>query len=356
MQIMALEHKSPVERFTAPYRVGIIATEEKFCQHLIENLNQRPDIEAEWCKASELHLSEPSPYRVIVDRLSHCFEFYQPYLKHAVLSGTYVINNPFWFLADDKFFNYHRAAQLGVAVPKTVLLPSREYDERVLRPEDLHNLKGPIDWEEVTREIGFPAILKPYDGYGWREVHRVDSIPELLAVYNESMMDVMMLQEFIDFESYVRCFVVGRRWVLITRYNPEERRYIVDHEFLSPELEARITHDCRVINQALGYDINTVEFAIRDGIPYAIDFMNPIPDAKPEVISQPYFCWLVEHVAELIEEVILTQAVTPYSMAKHHPRPNVPLDSSSAEEIRRSNGQKEHELPHRRGRFWGGFL
>ena len=330
-----------VKRFTAPYRVGIIATDEKFSQALIEILNQRKDVQAEWCQTSELRLNEPCPYRVIVDRLSHCFEFYQPYLKHAVLSGTYVINNPFWFLADDKFFNYHRASQLGVAIPRTVLLPSKEYDQRVLRPEDLHNLKTPIDWREVTRDIGFPAILKPYDGYGWREVHRVDSLDELLAVYNESMMDVMMLQEFIDFEHYVRCFVVGKKWVLPTSYNPKERRYVVDHDHLTPELGARIVRDCQVINHALGYDINTVEFAIRDGVPYAIDFMNPVPDAKPEVISYPYFGWLVERVADLVEEIVHSDAVTPCSMGSlaSQPLPEIPTLA---------------ELTRPRSRFWAG--
>lgn len=303
-----------IQRFQPPYRVGIIAAKEKFAEYLIQVLNRRPHIEAEWCQTSELFLTEPSPYRVIVDRLSHCYEFYQPYLKHAVMSGTYVINNPFWFLADDKFFNYQRASQLGVAIPRTVLLPSKEYDERVLRPGDLHNLRSPIEWKKIAERIGFPAILKPYDGYGWREVHRVDSLDELIAIYDESMMDVMMLQEFIEFEHYVRCFVVGRKWVLPTRYNPSERKYVVDHDHLSPELGERIVRDCQVICQALGYDINTVEFAIRDGVPYAIDFMNPVPDAKPEVISYPYFQWFVERVADHIEEVIATGAISAFKM------------------------------------------
>lgn len=299
-----------------PVRVGILATREKFSEALIELLNQKEGVSAEWCQFEDLKLGEACPYRVIVDRLSHCYEFYQPYLKHAVMQGCYVINNPFWFLADDKFFNYVRASQLGVAVPKTVLLRSREYDERVLRPCDLHNLRSPIDWDSVAAYIGFPAILKPYDGYGWREVYKVDNLTHLQAIYEESMMDVMMLQEFIDFEHYVRCFVVGKKWVLPTKYDPVERRYIVDHQHLSPELGSRIVHDCQVINQALGYDINTVEFAIRNGIPYAIDFMNPVPDAKPEVISYPYFSWFVEHVGKLVCEVIDEGRKSPFCLVE----------------------------------------
>ncbi len=260
----------------------------------------------EWCQIEPWSLSQRCPYRVIIDRISHVYEFYRPYLKVAALQGCYVMNNPFWFLADDKFFNYALAEQLGVSIPKTVLLPSREYDERVLEPGDLHNLRGglEIDWDSVERRVGLPAILKPYDGYGWREVHRIDSRGQLIEIYNDSMMDVMMLQEFIDFEHYVRCFVVGGKHVLPTSYDPIQRRYIVDHDHLTPSLGERIVGDCLKLNQALGYDINTVEFAIRDGVPYAIDFMNPVPDARPEVISYLYFSWLVDRICDFVEEVI----------------------------------------------------
>jgi hypothetical protein len=287
--------------------VGLLGPKNALPEALLKELNRR-NISAEWCQIPAWSLQERCPYRVIIDRISHVYEFYRPYLKAAALSGCYVMNNPFWFLADDKFYNYSLASQLGVAIPKTVLLPCREYDERVLSADDLHNLVQPDpstpDWEEVVRQVGFPAILKPYDGYGWREVHRVNNLAELRAIYDESLMDVMMLQEFIEFEHYVRCFVVGGKWVLPASYDPSSRRYIVDHDHLTPALGERIVNDSKKLNQALGYDINTVEFAIRDGVPYAIDFMNPVPDARPEVISWLYFGWLVERICDLVEEVL----------------------------------------------------
>ncbi len=284
--------------------VGILGPKNALPEALLSALARR-GVAAEWCKISPWSLQKSCPYRVIIDRISHVYEFYRPYLKAAALQGCYVMNNPFWFLADDKFFNYTLAQGMGVAIPKTVLLPSREYDDRVLAPEDLHNLEHlEIQWDEVERQVGLPAILKPYDGYGWREVHRIDNRQQLIEIYNESMMDVMMLQEFIDFEHYVRCFVVGGKYVLPTSYDPAQRRYIVDHDHLTPQLGERIVSDCIKLNQALGYDINTVEFAIRDGIPYAIDFMNPVPDARPEVISRLYFTWLVDRICDFVEEVI----------------------------------------------------
>ena len=297
-------------------RIGIISGQETFTQTLLEEFNRRPGVEAEWCQLGPESLSNTCRYDVLIDRLSHCYEFYQAYLKKAALDGAYVINNPFRFLCDDKFFNYGLARRLGIPVPKTVLLPCKEYDERVLEREDLHNLKPEIDWGEVEKEIGFPAILKPFDGYGWREVYKVESLEQLISVYDESMMDVMMLQEFVDFEHYVRCFVVGCDSVLPTRYNPTERRYIVDHEHLSPELGQQILDHCETLCRTLGYDMNTVEFAIRDVVPYAIDFMNPVPEAKPEVITPVYFSWLVQNLCDFSIKMARAGQSTPFAFVR----------------------------------------
>ena len=302
--------------------VGIISGKEVFTTALLAELNSRSGIKAEWISLGPQSLQEKCPYHVIIDRLSHCYEFYQAYLKKAALTGTYVINNPFRFLCDDKFFNYGLAQDLGIPVPKTVLLPSREYDERVLNHDDLHNLKvvpghgEEFDWKSVIEVVGLPAIMKPYDGYGWREVYRIDSIEELVKVYEESMMDVMMLQEFIEFDHYVRCFVVGTEAVLPTRYSPKTRQYIVDHEHLSPGLGEQIVSSCRTLCRALSYDMNTVEFAIRDGVPFAIDFMNPVPEAKPDVITPIYFTWLVNHLCNFVEKVAKEGRSTPYGFSQ----------------------------------------
>ena len=87
---------------------------------------------------------EPPAYKVIVDRISHEVEYYRGYLKYAALNGTYVINNPFWWTADDKFFNYALMSRLGVAIPKTVLLPQKAYPADVdILPASLRNLDYP---------------------------------------------------------------------------------------------------------------------------------------------------------------------------------------------------------------------
>ncbi|MDQ7825667.1 MAG: hypothetical protein RDV48_22900 [Candidatus Eremiobacteraeota bacterium] len=291
--------------------IGFLSFRESLPGAVIDEINRRriDGVRAEHCKVSESRIGEKNPYSVIVDRVSHIVSYYKPYLKNAALSGTYVINNPFWLLADDKFYNYSLASRLGVAVPRTVCLPSRTYpvdtDEG-----DLHNLAGEMDWAGITEYVGFPAILKPYDGYGWRNVYRVNTPGEFFEKYEETGEMVMVLQEYIQYEHYIRCIVIGRSHVLPIRYDPSQpfggRQYIVDHEHLTAELGQRIVDDCITINRALGYDMNSVEFAIKNGTPYAVDFMNPIPDTEPERISAEYFSWVVNRLADVTIEYALS--------------------------------------------------
>jgi hypothetical protein len=106
--------------------------------------------------------------------------------------------------------------------------------------------------------------------------------------------------------------VLGREHVLPMPYDPRERRYIPDPGYLGKELEARCVRDALTLCRALGYDMNTVEFAVKDGIPYAIDFMNPAPDMDINSLTPSYFEWVVEHMADLA--IALASA----------PRPEVP--------------------------------
>jgi hypothetical protein len=244
---------------------------------------------------------EPAEYAVIVDRISHEIEYYRGYLKHAVLQGTYVINNPFWWTADDKFFNYAIASRLGIAIPKTVLLPQKAYPPDVdLTADSLRNLTYPVDWEGLLDYVGRPAILKPFSGGGWKHVYKVHDARELLAAYDHTAPYCMTLQEFIDFGQYVRCFTFGKNDIMPVAYDPKARRYLVEHQYLSADLGARVVADAQLINQALGYEMNTIEFAIKDGVPYAIDFLNPAPDFERDRITPFYFDVVVDRMTRLV--------------------------------------------------------
>ena len=287
-------------------RIGLlVGREATFPQALISEINRRQKgISAEYIKLGAVRMAEKCEYDVIIDRISHEIPFYRSYLKSAVLSGAKVINNPFWWTADDKFFNYSLATNMGIAVPRTVLLPQKEYKEGVVS-ESLRNLKYPLDWDEIIEHIGFPAFIKPYDGGGWRGVSKVSTRQELLEKYDASGIDCMVLQEGIAFERYVRCYCIGKKDVWPMPYDPIFQRYLVVDDYLDKETDERVRREALLINEALGYDINTVEFAIADGVPYAIDYMNPAPDADWWSVGSVYFNWLVEKVADLAVETAI---------------------------------------------------
>jgi hypothetical protein len=220
------------------------------------------------------------------------------------LEGTIIINNPFWWSADDKFFNYSLARKLGVAVPKTVLLPQKDYMTGIVT-ESLRNLEFPLDWQGIVDYVGFPSFLKPFDGGGWKNVSKVNSLEELWKEYDQTGTLCMTLQEGIDFDQFVRCYCVGQEEVMIMAYDPRKpylsgEQYIHNPDYLAPELAARVNQDVRTLCTALGYDLNTVEFAIKDGIPYAIDFMNPAPDAELASVGEFYHNWITNAVTNLV--------------------------------------------------------
>jgi hypothetical protein len=288
-------------------RVGILAGREvTFPESIIRSINENSggDVIAEMITVGGIRLDEPKRYDVVIDRISHEVPYYRAMLKRMALEGTYVINNPFWWSADDKFFNYSLAKKIGVAVPKTVLLPQQSYIKDITS-ESLRNLEFPLDWEAIVDHVGFPSFLKPHDGGGWKNVSKIHNIEELWKEYNDSGTLCMTLQEGIEYEQFVRCYCVGREKVLIMPYDPSKpylsgMQYVNVDNYLSPELHERVEKDVITLCEALGYDLNTVEFAIKDGIPYAIDFMNPAPDAELASVGEYNHRWIVDNMTELV--------------------------------------------------------
>ena len=283
--------------------------ENSFPPALVDRINSLgvKDVSAEHLKTGGVVMAEPCGYDLIVDRISHDIPFYRSYLKNAVLTGTKVINNPFWWSADDKFFNYALASKLGVAVPPTVLLPHKKHPPGTTSLS-MRNLEYPLDWDSIFRYVGFPAFLKPHDGGGWKNVYKVDTPEELFAAYDESETLCMTLQGAVKFEEYFRCYVIDRKKVHIMRYDPgapHHLRYVPGNPPPSAELGERIVRDSLALCRALGYDLNTVEFAVENGVPYAIDFMNPAPDAGLESVGQDNFNWIVDAVSEMAVRKVL---------------------------------------------------
>ena len=282
-------------------KVGLIVGREwSFPPAFIEEVNNRDEgVVAEFVKLGGTRMDDPSPYAVLIDRISHEVPYYRTYLKHAVLQGVTVVNNPFMWTADDKLFEASLATKLGVASPKTVALPNKDYVPGIVHDESLRNLIYPLDWQGIVDYVGMPCVLKDAHGGGWRDVWVCHTMDELIQHYNESGRMTMIVQEFIQYERFVRCLVLGQEEVLPMKYDPRERKYHVEHEHLSPELGRRVVEDSLTLVRALGYDMDSMEWAIRDGIPYAIDFMNPAPDMDIYSLTPEYFAWTVQHMASM---------------------------------------------------------
>src|SRR6186713_3653350 len=132
-------------------KIGILfGMEDTFPYAFIERVNSKNEkgIIAEAVTIDKVVQNKGGEYAVIIDRISQDVPFYRAYLKNAALNGTAVVNNPFWWSADEKFFNNALATKIGVAVPKTVLLPSNQPPPDT-NDKSFRNLKYPLDWDGI---------------------------------------------------------------------------------------------------------------------------------------------------------------------------------------------------------------
>ena len=166
----------------------------------------------------------------------------------------------------------------------------------------MRNLQFPMPWDSIFSYVGFPAFLKPFDGGGWKDVYKVNSPEEFFNAYDQSRDLCMMVQKAVNFREYFRCYVVGQEKVRIMPYDPRRphhERYVQNPPDYDKKLLKRVENDALILCRALGYDLNTVEFAVENGVPYAIDFMNPAPDADLHSVGVENFEWIVQTVADL---------------------------------------------------------
>ncbi|HVO73069.1 MAG TPA: hypothetical protein VMT35_03535 [Ignavibacteriaceae bacterium] len=285
-------------------KIGILFGQERtFPRAFVERVNSKKEdgIKAEFVKIDKIIQGDSSGYDVIIDRISQDVPFYRGFLKNAALSGTAVINNPFWWSADEKFFNNALAIKIGIAVPKTVLLPSNQHPPDT-NSNSFTNLAYPLDWEAIFNYVGFPAYFKPFAGGGWKNVYKLNNRQDFFQAYGETGQLVMMLQEEIIFSDYFRCYCLDRKNVHIMKYDPRQPhhlRYVRGKQDSEKKLLAKIEKGVIALNVALGYDFNTVEMAVRDGVPYAIDFCNPAPDADLHSVGEENFEWIVEAASNM---------------------------------------------------------
>ncbi len=185
--------------------------------------------------------------------------------------------------ADDKFFNNCLATKVGVAVPKTVLLPSKEHPPdtgarivpqpgraaRLGRDLRLRRLSRLL---QAVRRRRLEERLQGARSGGFLPSYDADRSARDDAAGGDRVRSSTSAATSSD-----------RRDVRIMPYDPQQPfqlRYVrggppTIRRLIDRAVDATRCKLCR----ALGYDFNTVEFAVRDGVPYAIDFCNPAPDA-----------------------------------------------------------------------------
>ncbi len=286
---------------TRPRTIGILVGREwSWPPAFLDEVHRRnAGVTAEFVQLGAPGLDDLLRYDVVVDRISHEVPFYRSWLKHAQVRGVRVINSPLMWTADDKYFGATLAEALGVRSPKTVLLPNKEYVPGIKHDESLRNLEYPLDWDAVVRHVGLPCILKDAHGGGWRDVYVCHSLEELLHHYDRSGMLTMIVQEYIAWDEFVRCICIGRQHIAPIRYDPRARRYHDEEDYLPPPMLRRIVKHSRRLVRALGYDMNSIEWAVKDGVAYAIDFMNPAPDFDINSLGPKWFEWAVQRMADV---------------------------------------------------------
>lgn len=281
-------------------RIGlIIGREWDWPSAFMTAVNERDEgIAAELVKIGGTFMVDPCPYNVIIDRMSHEIPYYRAYLKYATLQGAYVINNPFTWSADNKFFGNALVHQLGLTSPRTVALPNKEV-ERDVTPDSFRNLIYPMNWQGIIDYVGVPAIFKDIRPGGRRVVYRVHNVDELIQRYDESGTRTMLLQQIIESDTHIHCFVIGQEKALLLRYSISNGRYLPGMLDCEEAANQHLVQAALTLSRIYGYDINLVEFVVKDDTPYVINATNPAPEMDRELMSDEQFDWCVAATVEL---------------------------------------------------------
>ncbi len=281
-------------------RVGLLVGREKdWPEAFIAEMEKRGDgIIAEFVKIGGTFMDDGCPYNVIFDRMSQVIPYYRAYVKYAAMQGAYIINDPFVWSVDSRFFGTAVVNGLGYTSPKTVVLPNKDIETPVI-PDSFRNLDYPMDWEGIIEYVGVPAIFKETRSGGRRWAHRVHSVEDLIQRYDESGTRTMILQEIISGGEHIHCLVVGQEKVMPLRYSRSENRYFAEEAMSDNRLTQEIISSAIAITKAYGYDINMIEYKLRDDQIYVINGTNPAPVLDRQLMTEQQFNWAVTETVSL---------------------------------------------------------
>ncbi|MEM7336777.1 MAG: hypothetical protein AAF490_32190 [Chloroflexota bacterium] len=283
-------------------KIGLITGDEKeWPAAFLAGINQQKGFVGEMAKIGPTYMDEPIPYSVIVDRISHDIPYYRAYLKYAAVQGAYLINDPLTKAIDQKFFGIALIQKLGLKTPRTVVLPNKDIDVDT-NPDSFRNLKYPMIWNDIIDYVGVPAILKDIKNGGRRDVRRVIDVDDLLRNYDESGIRTMVLQQIIESDNHIHCFVVGQKRVMCLQYSLKDGRYLPDILPTNKGVGRKVKEMATKITQAFQYDINMVEFVAENDELYVINPTNPSPEINQDLMTTEQFSWCVAETVNITVE------------------------------------------------------
>lgn len=283
-------------------KIGLVTGDEAdWPDAFLAAINERDGIIGELVKIGPTYMDEPNSYAVIIDRISHDIPYYRAYLKYAAIQGAYLINDPLTQAIDQKFFGIALVQKLGLQTPRTVVLPNKDLDVDTT-PDTFRNLKYPMSWDDIIDYVGVPAILKDIKNSGRREVRRVENVDELLRFYDESGVRTTVLQQVIESDSHIHCFVIGQENVLCLQYSLANGRYLTGSLATDKGIGSKIKQAALKITKAFKYDINMVEFVVADNELFVINGTNPAPEMNKELMTLEQFTWCVEEIVNITIE------------------------------------------------------
>jgi len=235
-------------------------------------------------------------YSLVIDRLGWWYTVPREWLKKiSLMDDVYLLNNPFTFQAMEKHSAYCAMMRLGLEVPDTWLIPHKNPPENPRFQPTAERYNLPFDLREIASRVGYPLYLKPFDGGQWVGVTRVRDDAELQAVYDASGERLMHLQAAVeDFDVFVRSLSIGAE-TMVMHFAPDRPlhdRYLVDHDFLTPELGDEVVTISRLVNAFFRWEFNSCETILKDGVVHPIDYANASPDIALTSLHY-YFPWAI---------------------------------------------------------------
>jgi hypothetical protein len=279
--------------------VGILESrDDRFMADVVSRLGAIP---VEYVSFADERVPVERAYRVVVDRLSFRYPFLREMMKNLALNGTYIINNPFAAATTNKLVDMRLGSRLGLTFPKTIVLPDQ------VTVEETSSLVAQPHFDRVAEELGFPCVLKPFDGYGWQDVYLVSSAQELRNLYLALCSRyVLMAQQLITFKDYFRVFCFDKKDVLFIRWVPKPLamgQYLYSDLSGMGDVLERLVRLTTQFNQALDLDVNVMEWCVDEkGQWWVIDAFNEVPDITPGALPHEYYTWIVDKFAACIKD------------------------------------------------------